>query len=315
MLITPHPKVFRRIIRGNIYVKFFNFVGMQTTLKINMKTWSTIILSCFLINVALCQEDISQSVKIGDNYGGGIVFFIDPSGQSALIAAPYDQSTGMQWGCWGNMIEATGLTDGESNTIKIVKSCGENTAAYICDTLTIGGYHDWYLPSQYELNLMYEQALKIKNLSSGVYCSSTEYTQKYDDENCYVQDFGKMGRRFFWDKNRRYYVRAIRNTASEFSPETVLHPGKIPPPEKSYEEKLIDSFGFGAKIKESSYSTIDEIKIGDVVKFTSPYGDVIIGIVFELSTKNKISIITYPSPGTKLVVEQNWKNVTKLEKE
>ncbi len=280
-----------------------------------MKTLSTILLSCFIIKVALCQEYINHSFQIGENYGGGIVFFIDPSGQSALIVAPYDQSTGIQWGCSGSIIEATGISDGESNTIKIVKSCGENTAAYICDTLAIGGYHDWYLPSQYELNLMYEQALKIKNLRSGVYCSSTEYTQRNNADNCYVQNFGQMGRRFYWDKNRRYYVRAIRNTASDLSPESVLHPGKIPLPEKSYEEKLIDSFGTGAKIKESSYSTSDETKIGDVVRFKSLYGDVITGIVYELSSKNKISIITYPTPGTKLIVEQNWKNVTKLEKE
>lgn len=42
---------------------------------------------------------------IGLNYQGGIIFYIDPTNGSGLIAAPTDQSTGTEWGC-----EGTGIT-------------------------------------------------------------------------------------------------------------------------------------------------------------------------------------------------------------
>ena len=38
---------------------------------------------------------------IGQNYGGGIIFYVDGTGQHGLIAAPYDQSSGALWGCNG----------------------------------------------------------------------------------------------------------------------------------------------------------------------------------------------------------------------
>ncbi|MEI7662784.1 MAG: hypothetical protein WCK34_11315, partial [Bacteroidota bacterium] len=108
--------------------------------------------------LASAQTGNRQKVKLGDHYHGGIVFFVDDSGDRVFIAAPYDQSQGARWGCSGSIIGASGLTDGKSNTAAIVGHCGRNTAAYICDTLTIGGYTDWYLPSQFELNKMYEHA-------------------------------------------------------------------------------------------------------------------------------------------------------------
>ena len=37
---------------------------------------------------------------IGQNYGGGIIFYIDGTGQHGLIAAPSDQSAGVEWGCY-----------------------------------------------------------------------------------------------------------------------------------------------------------------------------------------------------------------------
>jgi hypothetical protein len=57
---------------------------------------------------------------------------------------------------------------------------------------------------------MYLQVNKIGNLSAGVYCSSTEYSQRENKKNCWCQNFGKEGKQFFWDKNRLFFVRAIR---------------------------------------------------------------------------------------------------------
>jgi len=47
-------------------------------------------------------------------------------------------------------------------------------AACICDTLTLNGFTDWYLPSINELKGMYDNQKLIGNFTVGDYCSSTE---------------------------------------------------------------------------------------------------------------------------------------------
>jgi hypothetical protein len=96
--------------------------------------------------------------------GGGKVFFDkgnNAGGWRYLMAAPSDQSTGMQWGCDSttNQISGTLKTvgSGETNTSLIVAGCNQpkNNAAKLCDNLVLGGQNDWFLPSIDELYLMY----------------------------------------------------------------------------------------------------------------------------------------------------------------
>jgi len=42
--------------------------------------------------------NITIKLAIGDSYQGGIVAYIDATGKHGLIAAPADQSNGIQWG-------------------------------------------------------------------------------------------------------------------------------------------------------------------------------------------------------------------------
>ncbi|TAN52891.1 MAG: DUF1566 domain-containing protein [Methylococcaceae bacterium] len=99
---------------------------------------------------------------IGDNYGGGIVFYVYDSGQHGLIAAPADQSTGIQWysGSWTTTNAVRdGIKGGQSNTDVIIANQGAGSyAAQICANYNGGvyGYGDWYLPSLTELQLMYD---------------------------------------------------------------------------------------------------------------------------------------------------------------
>ena len=98
---------------------------------------------------------------IGASYGGGIIFYIDGTGQHGLISAITDQSTGAQWGCtgtfWGGTSTAIGT--GQANTTIIVNGCSAiaGIAARICNDLVLNGYTDWFLPSLDELYQMYLQ--------------------------------------------------------------------------------------------------------------------------------------------------------------
>jgi len=127
-------------------------------------------------------------LAIGDTHEGGIIFYLDASGEHGLVAASSDQSSGIQWsgGTTRTLATGDGVGAGEENTYMIVAI--ENLtpagfgsyAAKICSDLTIGGYTDWYLPSKHELNLMYtnlQQAspTPLGGFASDSYWSSTEH--------------------------------------------------------------------------------------------------------------------------------------------
>jgi hypothetical protein len=107
--------------------------------------------------------------SLGENLFGGLVFYIDITGQHGLVCAPTDQSITANWGCYN--IEIAGATGtnvgtGYQNTIDIVFGCSTvGNAAQICYDLTLNGYDDWFLPSILELDLM-NTNLKNKGIGS-----------------------------------------------------------------------------------------------------------------------------------------------------
>ncbi|MFI3198305.1 MAG: DNRLRE domain-containing protein, partial [Methylococcaceae bacterium] len=105
---------------------------------------------------------------IGESYGGGKVFYVYDGGQHGLIAATADQSTGIRWYGGTNTItraKADGLGAGKANTVLIIANQGAVDAAAFAATVcneysvTVADvtYADWYLPSKYELSLLYQQ--------------------------------------------------------------------------------------------------------------------------------------------------------------
>ena len=158
-------------------------------------------------------------LAIGDSYQGGIIFYLDGSG-GGLIAAPTDQSSAADWGCYGTIIigaDGTAIGTGAQNTIDIedeITGCfPTGHAADICANLELSGYTDWFLPSLDELNLMYQNigqgnAMGLGNVggfANDFYWSSTEY----DLNNAWVQDFGS-GNQYGNGKYANDYVRAVR---------------------------------------------------------------------------------------------------------
>lgn len=176
-----------------------------------------IIILVFLISSCKKQDEIA----IGENFEGGIIFYIDNTGQHGLVAAPYDQGD-YQWGCVTTMIsgaDGSEVGTGNQNTIDIVNGCPEtNTAAYICANLELNNYSDWFLPSKAELSLMYKN-LKTRNLgdfktifkflgyeSEVLYWSSTESKEL----SAWNQSFKDGRQNDGFSKNNGGYVRAIR---------------------------------------------------------------------------------------------------------
>lgn len=129
-------------------------------------------------------------LNIGDSYQGGIIFWLDATGQNGLIAATTDQSTEIRWYNGSNTTTNAvrqGIGAGLYNTERIIANQGAGSyAAQLCSNYQGGGYGDWYLPSKYELDLLYQQKAAVGGFASAVYWSSTEN----DSDSSWVQYFG-----------------------------------------------------------------------------------------------------------------------------
>ena len=164
----------------------------------------------------------AESVKphfVGESFGNGIVFYVYDNGQHGLIAAPQDLSTGIRWHAGGDpgiytptMAKSDGVMAGKSNTAIIIAvqgyGDGATYAARISNeySVTPGSvYGDWYLPSKFELNLLFLRQGVIGGFAAGSYWSSTEA----NNAQAWSQDL-YSGLQSASTKNTTYRVRVIR---------------------------------------------------------------------------------------------------------
>lgn len=134
-------------------------------------------------------------LSIGDSYSGGIIFYLDASGCHGLVSSKPEHEGNIRWHAGSyedTQAKGDGLYAGKANTsiiIAVHASLGgdnQTYAARICNELQVLedgiSYGDWYLPSLYELNLMYENigpgdSLGLGNIGvfiNNFYWSSTE---------------------------------------------------------------------------------------------------------------------------------------------
>lgn len=167
----------------------------------------------------------TKTYKVGDFAFGGIVFYVDETGQHGLVCAKQDQSSAVRWYAGTNtrtMATGRGLKAGSTNTALIIASQGggdgDTYAALICNELDIkeGGitYGGWYLPSLGELKLMYENKAIIdstalanggSSFSDGYYWSSSEHHDNYVWNILFSDGFASNN-----SKYTKYPVRAVR---------------------------------------------------------------------------------------------------------
>jgi len=180
------------------------------------------------IFISCSNDDDSQNeippLEIGDSYQGGIIFYIDDTGEHGLLSSTADQSNGAEWGCIATNFptaQNTEIGTGSTNTQAIVQNCTEEgIAAKICDNLILNGYDDWFLPSINELELMYTYRESIGGFDESdfsTYTSSSEFLPVGTGEylNCWVFDFGLVQiiqntRKLNSNKTNLFKVRAIR---------------------------------------------------------------------------------------------------------
>jgi len=191
-----------------------------------MKTLKSAIACLLLLSAISCTKtsnnlssspasNVSNSTKetssftIGQSYHGGIIFYIDHTGQHGLIAATADQGTGIAWKRGPNVVtgaSGTAVGTGASNTDAIIAATGStgNYAALLCSKYKAGIYKDWYLPSKNELNLLYAQRAVVGNFGATNYWSSSEANKG----KAWDQEFGG-GFQFKDNKSFTLNVRAI----------------------------------------------------------------------------------------------------------
>ena len=138
----------------------------------------------------------SATYSIGDVVNGGVVFWLDSTGQHGLVVALSDVATSVEWGCYGedlpNVPNVPGggskpvgsgaeIGDGFNNTYDILQDCPTAPAALAARSLGA----QWFLPSAKELNQMYINKTTLEAVSgftafaTSYYWSSTESVNFY----------------------------------------------------------------------------------------------------------------------------------------
>jgi hypothetical protein len=111
---------------------------------------------------AVMRDFISSGglpMPIGTAYGGG--FFagqINVSGTKYnLVVAPKStgENSSRTWGVYGTVTGITSVINGPTNSASLAALGALYQAAVFAEGLTIGGYSDWYLPAQNELEVLY----------------------------------------------------------------------------------------------------------------------------------------------------------------
>ncbi len=184
--------------------------------------YSLVIYGLYLVLSNSCTKDneydpIAPRLIPGQFHKGGVIAYILQQGDSGyvaneqhgIIAAPYDQSTGIRWDNGSNIVTgaagiAVGTGNANTNTIVTIKGAG-SYAAKLCYDLFLGGYRGWYLPSKDELEKLFQNRDVIGGFAPTPYWSSSESLNNYAWHECFSNGYQSNT-----NMGNIYHVRAVR---------------------------------------------------------------------------------------------------------
>jgi hypothetical protein len=169
-----------------------------------------------------------KTYNIGDFAQGGVVFWVDETKQHGLACTMKDYGSDLRWYAGTNgKTRATGdgIYSGKANTLLIIATqvaIGDDEnpyAAAVCNDLlltTVNDFGDWYLPSRFELNLMYENRSTINATALQNGGESFETSENYwsSTEQNFLSAWGQnfnTGALILLGKNVQAHFRAIRS--------------------------------------------------------------------------------------------------------
>lgn len=124
--------------------------------------------------INISNDTISYMNKkhyIGELYGGGVVFWVDETGEHGLIVGMVDIGG---YVTWSNLFFSSAsqdidwTLDGATNTVAIINQPGHTASAakfcadYTNDDYGTGIFDDWYLPSVSELSLLASKLFEVQ---------------------------------------------------------------------------------------------------------------------------------------------------------
>lgn len=185
-------------------------MGLSSNTSYYVRAYATNSVGTVYGNEVSFTSTANTTFFIGQSYGGGIIFYIDGTGQHGYISSLNDQFPGIIW-YNGSFVLTNAINniDGSGNTTQIINVQGLGPGSYaarICREFNGGGFTDWFLPAKDQLNILYNQKTVIGGFAGNVYYwSSTEY----DIDNAWMQNFSG-GQMNYYTKSSTNYIRAIR---------------------------------------------------------------------------------------------------------
>jgi hypothetical protein len=179
-------------------------------------------------NGALTWKTVENNLPahyVGEVFGGGIVVSVWKTNgvEHGLIVSPNDIGVFPFSNITNGTINSSNNTyNGQTNNSNIIAQVGHtSSAAYVCDTLTIGGYTDWYLPTYWELQECYKASFLVCTVQGGINCFLpngytnsiskpywSSFTQNESTALCF--DFATGTVNNTASKGNNLYVRAVR---------------------------------------------------------------------------------------------------------
>lgn len=146
-----------------------------------------------------------SSFYVGQLYQGGVIIYVDTTGNGGVIAALSDLPGTYEFDATGDgnqlTLLGTDFTNGDVNTSALALDPFSYPAAEACDALVSGGYSDWYLPSVFELEMMLQA-----NMALGMHGAHLDFTTYYWSS---TQDPAAVGFNAYKVRNNTLFIETI----------------------------------------------------------------------------------------------------------